>query len=368
MRPQAGAAVPADRSPVFLITIDTEGDDAWSRPREITTRNLGFLPRFQELCERFDFKPTYLTNWEASNDPGFREFASDLISGGRAEVGMHLHAWYSPPAFDLTGDDLHHQPYLTDYPGGVLRSKVAFMTDHLEEVFGVKMVSHRGGRWAFDAVYASALADNGYHVDCSLTPHVSWRAHAGDPQGAGGPDHSSSPETSFLIDLGRAAGASSLIEVPMTILRRHRSPPERLVRRALGKQLDRVLWMRPNGRNGGELLEVVECCAREGRDYIQFTLHSSEFMPGGSPDFRTEPQIEQLYTDLEQLFEALSGRFEGSTLGDYAGRLRGTPGETPCRPLLEAAGVRTAPGAPASSRRPGGRDGLAAASTKADAR
>src|SRR5512144_2975448 len=56
-----GAAACAG-SPSFLITIDTEGDNLWSRPREITTGNARYLPRFQALCEKYGLKPTYLTN------------------------------------------------------------------------------------------------------------------------------------------------------------------------------------------------------------------------------------------------------------------------------------------------------------------
>ena len=47
----------------LLITIDTEGDRLWSRPTTVETRNAEYLPRFQSLCERYGFKPTYLTNY-----------------------------------------------------------------------------------------------------------------------------------------------------------------------------------------------------------------------------------------------------------------------------------------------------------------
>ena len=58
--------------PAFLITIDTEGDNLWANPREITTQNARFLPRFQALCERFLLKPTWLTNWEMVECPVYR--------------------------------------------------------------------------------------------------------------------------------------------------------------------------------------------------------------------------------------------------------------------------------------------------------
>ena len=87
----------ATHRPSFLITIDTEGDDQWSRRGEVTTENARFLPRFQELCERYGLKPTYLTNYEMAKSPAFQPFGREVLRRGTAEIGMHLHAWNSPP-------------------------------------------------------------------------------------------------------------------------------------------------------------------------------------------------------------------------------------------------------------------------------
>jgi hypothetical protein len=299
-----------------LITIDTEGDDLWSCPREITARNLAFLPRFQALCERFGFKPTYLTNWEALSDEGYQAFAKDALARGQCEVGLHIHSWNSPPLVPLTDDDYRHQPYLTEYPEELLRAKVRFMTDQLEQVFERKMLSHRGGRWAFDAVYARALVDEGYQVDCSATPHESWRSCPGDPSGIGGPDHSAAPDTPYFIEFG--PGEPRLLELPVTILRRPRYGPELWLRKALGKKPYRADWMQPNGRNLRRLLAVVDEVAAQRRPYLEFTFHSSELMPGGSPAFRTARDIERLYAHLEMLFERVGRRFVGATLAEFA--------------------------------------------------
>src|SRR5256885_12691180 len=98
----------------FIITFDTEGDNLWSQPRVITTHNARFLPRFQSLCERFGFRPVYLTNYEMAICDVFVEFGRDVIARRAGEIGMHLHAWNSPPLVPLTDDDLRHQPYLID--------------------------------------------------------------------------------------------------------------------------------------------------------------------------------------------------------------------------------------------------------------
>ena len=62
--------------PRFLITIDTEGDNLWARPRAISTKNAHFLPRFQALCERHGLRPTYLVNYEMACAGALREFGS----------------------------------------------------------------------------------------------------------------------------------------------------------------------------------------------------------------------------------------------------------------------------------------------------
>jgi hypothetical protein len=177
----------------FLITIDTEGDDIWSRRSVTETRNASFLPRFQLLCEKFGLKPTYLVNHEMANDRGFVEFGRDLIARGAGEIGMHLHAWNSPPINPLTSNDSWCQPFLIEYPEDEIRKKIEFHTHFLEDAFGVKMLSHRSGRWALNAFYADVLREFGFKVDCSVTPHVDWRSTKGDPDGAGGTDYRGFP-------------------------------------------------------------------------------------------------------------------------------------------------------------------------------
>ncbi|CAK8740280.1 hypothetical protein SODG_003723 [Sodalis praecaptivus] len=170
-------------TPAFIITIDTEGDNLWQNHGHITTENARFLPRFQAFCEKYRFKPVYLTNYEMAMDDAFVDFARDAIARGNAEIGMHLHAWNSPPAHDLTGNDGRHKPYLIEYPEAVMREKILFMTQLLEETFQTKMLSHRAGRWAFDERYAAMLLELGYQVDCSVTPRVDWRRSPARRQG-----------------------------------------------------------------------------------------------------------------------------------------------------------------------------------------
>lgn len=65
------------------------------------------------------------------------------------------------------------------------------------------------------------------------------------------------------------------------------------------------------------MINVAEKALVNGNDYVEFMLHSSEFMPKGSPTFQTDESIEQLYRDLESLFSWLQSRTIGMTLSEY---------------------------------------------------
>ena len=78
------------RKPSFLITIDTEGDNLWSKPRTATTKNASYLPRFQELCEKYGLKPTYLANYDMANSRAFQQLGKDIVKRGVGEIGMQI--------------------------------------------------------------------------------------------------------------------------------------------------------------------------------------------------------------------------------------------------------------------------------------
>lgn len=309
----------------LIITIDTEGDDLWSRPRLITTHNARFLPRFQSLCERYGCRPVYLTNYEMAMSDEFVEFGRDVIARGTGEIGMHLHAWNSPPIVPLTGDDFRYQPYLIEYPDAVMKDKIKFMTELLRQRFGQAPVSHRAGRLGFDGRYAAMLLEQGYRVDCSVTPGIDWSTTLGAPEGGGGPDYQGFPDQPYYLRPANIAApkASGLLEVPITIeiSRLYRLAPwlyrPPLLRGIANRISPRYNWLAP-AENGLRCLRRAARSARaRGASCLQLTLHSSELMPGGNPTFPTAQAIERLYETLEILFEELSAWCQGMTLNEF---------------------------------------------------
>jgi hypothetical protein len=322
----------------FIITIDTEGDNLWACPRDITTRNAAYLPRFQSLCERYRFKPVYLTNYEMAMSDAFVEFGRDVISRDAGEVGMHLHAWNSPPLYALTDDDMRYQPYLIEYPAAVMKEKIKVITGLLEDRFGRRMVSHRAGRWAFDGRYAAMLMDAGYRVDCSVTPGVDWSRNPGAPGGRGGSNYTAFPDRPYFLTPADIAAPSNgaLLEVPMTVRsgRLYRQVPWAyrvpVVRWLAKKASPAPCWLCPTPlqekRNLGTMLQLARRARADGASHMEFMMHSSELMPGGSPTFRDDSDIDRLYEHLEMLFQEVAAWCYGATLAEFDQALRRASG------------------------------------------
>ncbi len=303
----------------FIITIDTEGDNLWKWKLgdAITTENVKYLPRFQNLCNDFGFKPVWLTNYEIIRDLRYLELIAKIEQEKNGELGMHLHAWNTPPAYEL--DIVQNgAPYLIEYPIEVMEEKIAVMTDAIKSI-GITPISHRAGRWAMNEKYFELLAKYGYCVDCSVTPHINWVNSKGATKNAKGVDYSDFSENPYWIN----TDSGKILEMPVSIRKTHKFmldntlSAREILRGAYRAIKGNVVWLRPNGKNLNSMIKLAEMIAKSQSDYIMFMLHSSELMPGGSPTFKTENDIENLYIILKDLFKYCSKYFEGMTLRDY---------------------------------------------------
>lgn len=263
----------------LVVTVDTEADDQWGKGDTPTLENIKALPRFQQLCETFGMKPTYLITFEVAHDP----FASSLLRGwqerGGAEIGAHLHPWTTPPLKKGEGLERAFPNELSDE---ALRDKLALLTDEIEKMIGTRPTSYRAGRWGFDARQAALLGELGYLIDSSVTPGISWRESKGAAEGRGGPDFTRESAHTHRLD-------NAVLEVPMTILR--------------AGLLRRRRWLRIfENTTDWKLRMVVRAAMRQKLPAIVFMIHSSELMVGKSPYVKTEAQLENVYARLEHLF------------------------------------------------------------------
>ncbi len=303
----------------FILTIDTEADNQWNHGIPLSTENIRHVPRFQELCENYHVKPTYLVTSEICGDEFANSIFRQYLEKATAEIGAHLHVWTTPPFEDAEGlrfNDRHHA-FATELAEPFLAKKIANLTHQIENAFGVRPTSFRSGRFGFNETCARLLVDNGYLVDSSVTPYVNWFAHKGLPNGKGGPNFIGFPVHHYSIN----TSGGKLFEVPVTILptKWPFSTNERLMRRfcsweeSLVKRIARKLyiggqplWLSPGRlKTADSFKEVVSRATHVSLQFITMMFHSSELMAGCSPFRRDHHEIESLYSLLEVFFEFL---------------------------------------------------------------
>lgn len=299
--------------PTFIVSIDAECDNAWNCKANITTANASFLPRFQQLCEQYGVRPTYFVNYEMATSSIFREFGRDLLKRRRGEIGMHLHAWNSPPIVPLTSNDTQYHPYLTEYPADIMRAKISYLTGFLEDAFSVPITSHRAGRWGLNALYARMLVERGYRTDCSVTPLTSWVGHTGNPSQSGGPDFTDFPQFPYLMDIDniRLPGTSPLLEIPVTAMQLRPRLIQALSRpfanpsfvsRVMNRAFPVKCLLLLNPWNLNLVTRVIKSAVALGYPCVHLALHSSNLMPEGSPAFPRAKDVEKLYSVLTEVF------------------------------------------------------------------
>jgi hypothetical protein len=118
-----------------------------------------------------------------------------------------------------------------------------------------------------------------------------------------------------------------MLEVPVTTRQNYAPALDAAHRRVrngiMGKLLRRVAgspqtWLRPTGRNLNAMLALIDSTCGRRAPVLEFMLHSSELMPGGSPSFRSPDDIETLYSHMERLFTRAADRGAvGKTLGEF---------------------------------------------------
>lgn len=299
----------------FIITIDTEADNQWNPCHECTTENAKFLPEFQELAEKYHYKPVWLTTYEMANDNFFVEYFKEKQDNGLCEIGMHLHAWNNPPEYKL-GSKTKERSYLIEYPPNIIEEKIKNLDSLLTNKFGIKPVSHRAGRWATSDLYFNILKKYGYNIDCSITPHINWKKCLGET-GLPGSNYKNYYEDDFLI-------INELLEVPVTIRKIRLFEKNRItnlkgfIKEILWLIIGKNQWIRPDNSFSVEGIKKVINMCNSNSDYIMFMIHSSELMPNGSPNFKTRNDIKNLYKNIEIIFEYVKKLgYEGITLREY---------------------------------------------------
>lgn len=290
----------------FIVTVDTEGDSLWNNPKinEIQTDNVKYIPRFQELCEKYGFIPIWLTDYEIINNQDYVEYIKEKNKIGLCEVGIHVHARNNPPLVKLEKESSDNGAYLIEYPYEIMKEKFIFLKNLIENKLDCKVITHRAGRWTLNKDYIRLLEQTGIKYDCSVTPGISWNDCPGLTPNSKGADY-----RKYKRGVQYIGENKKIIEYPVSIYSCNKLiKPNDYNSRSILKSLYHFarhsnLWLRPNSDNNlNEMKYILDRAITNDEEYVEFMIHSSELMPGGSPNFVSSGSIEKLYSIMEALF------------------------------------------------------------------
>lgn len=307
-RPAAGSFVRFRDSEErrFLLTVDTEEEFDWTKPLKRSGHSLDTIPRlrkFQQFCEGHGVVPVYLIDYPIATSALAADILREPIAAGRAEVGVQLHPWVSPP----------HEEEVTPYnsfagnlPPALERAKLKRLRDTIEQNFGVQPLIYRAGRYGVGPNTAEFLGEAGIAIDTSVRSGFDYSA-------GGGPNFRDLPLHPWWVGEAR-----NLMELPLTTVfqgalrnwggwiypRLWRIPRMRGVLARVGL-LDRIP-LTPEGVGIAEALRGIDIAVNEDIPILVFSFHSPSLSPGFTPYVRQADDLDDFYEWWRQAFARLA--------------------------------------------------------------
>jgi len=306
--PDQRVQFPADFGQRFILTVDTEEEFDWGQPirREgYTLHSVARLARFQEFCEGAGVVPIYLVDYPIASSPAACEALRPAIAAGKAEVGVQLHPWVSPPHDE---DVCEFNSFAGNLPATLEREKFRRLRDAIEQGFGATPLIYRAGRYGLGPNTASILSDHGIAIDTSVRSRFDYSA-------GGGPNYRDHPVVPWWVDRERG-----LMELPLTtvywgLLRQFgpwlypkmwRVPQLRGLLARIG-MLERIP-LTPEDVTLEEAIRGIDIAIDEDLPLLVFSFHSPSLAPGFTPYVRSESDLDAFYDWWRAVFAYLQRR------------------------------------------------------------
>jgi hypothetical protein len=306
------------RETVVVVSVDTE-EDNWQPARDgVTVENIRHLPRLQERCDELGVPLTYFTTYQVASTPWAARVLQDLRSTGRAAVGAHLHPWNTPP---LDEAFVPRNTMLLNLPIALQRAKLAALTSAIEQGVGGRPSAFRAGRFGLGRETTRVLIEQGYRVDSSVTPWISWTSTDEGPDFVGAP---LGPYTlDGTTDPREPVPNGPLLEIPVSsgysrwpFSRWHAvymgfsdwGRPLQLADLAERIGVVRLTVLSPEVSSTRHMRRLARHLVAHGVPQLSVFFHSPSLRPALSPFSGTEADVERLFRTIADFVDAL-GQF-----------------------------------------------------------
>ena len=297
----------------FLLTVDTEEEFDWDAPLTRDRHGVTHVERiatFQEFCENEGVVPVYLVDWPIAQSPRAAEILRGPLAAGKAEIGVQLHPWVSPP-FDE--EVTPRNSFAGNLPRELEEAKFRNLRDAIEDNFQVAPAIYRAGRYGIGANSAAMLVEGGIAIDTSVRANFDYSRE-------NGPDFRNHPLAPYWVD-----EAKTLLELPLTtvfwgLLRRqgrsiYPALAEMPALRSLlsrGGLLERIP-LTPEGVTVEEAIRGIDIALDDGLPLLVLSFHSPSLAAGQTPYVRDEGDVDAFYDWWRRVFAYLEQRHVAPT-------------------------------------------------------
>lgn len=291
------AAQQSTSQPLYVIvSLDVEEEGLFSGRYASSgcgVHNVGLLPRLAPLTRDLDFPLTLFCAHTVFSSNEARPHLAWMRDKCQAEIAAHLHHWSTPPLLSCEGSPHCGEgpPIRTDVlPRELLRQRLRTLLDAGLDFQGAPLTSFRMGRWDLKSSVRPLLAEEGITFDSSVCPLRVF---------PGGPDHFLAPTDPYWVD-----DAPGLLESPVTQLPLH--PFLARLWYSLTRRWPMVdsfhFWgaLSPNPvwHSQSIMRAATKMLLRRGGRVLSLFWHSSEMLPGGSPNIPDKAAADALYQKI----------------------------------------------------------------------
>lgn len=306
-------ATAARQKPGLIFTVDAEEEFDWSEftPETHRAGTPEGLARLSALCASHGVRPLHFITYPLIRDAAFAAWFRDEAASGRADLGLHLHQWATPPRGGYPGE---YYSWQMNLPRETHREKLTALASAFEQAFGFRARAHRAGRYGVAPETYEDLAGAGVTHDFSPCPSFDFSAR-------GGPDFSSLANDPFTVETaaGRVfvtpvCGALAIRGGKTFLSQKGEAGFGAARRRVLPRDLTAPFRLSCEQARFEELTALTHHLAREGTPVLTFSLHSTTLTPGANAYAPTERSVDGHLDMIARYLDFFTNSFGGELL------------------------------------------------------
>ena len=272
--------------------------------QNLGTTHVPAIARFQYLCDSNGTVPIYMVDYPIATDARAIDLLGQYVETQRAEIGLQLHPWVTPPFEEEVN---RTNSFACNLPDDLERAKIRNLDEQVRRAFHTRPLAYRAGRYGAGPNAMQCLRELGIGIDTSVRALFDYSHEQG-------PDYSHSSLYPYWIHPGELA------ELPLTTVFAGalRKDGPRLFQKSLSRLLPRSLMARsrllervaltPEGIPVERALEAIDIALDMGLPLLNFSFHTPSLAVGHTPYVRNERDLETFYTWWTSVFAHLRAR------------------------------------------------------------